>query len=410
MIDAETFKSGVLSFLNNMSTGEPGVYQNCAGGKDTLYASCFALMIYHYFGELDKFDSSYLKSWGNYILNFQDKNQGYFIGPEISEGNFLSNGHSKTHLCWHSTAHILPVLRILDLMPRYPLHFMEPFLNINFLKQWLEKRDWTKAWIEGNNLLFVGQFLIFLDEDEKNKKAKDSISVLLSWLDNQIDFNTGLWGTNGYCDVFNAVYGAYHQLLLYYYLQHDVISKKNLINAVLSLQHFDGGFSKNWGGGSCEDVDAIDILVNMYKKNNYNYKKIIKALKKASYSVLRRITQEGGFVYKRGKEFMHNGMEYTYAPANKANMFSTWFGVHTLFLISEIIDLPCTRGIEYKFNKSCSMGWHSTGNLKKKPFYDGDSGQIILSKLLSDTYFFAKGMKEKFTILDRAYNVIKRFK
>lgn len=393
-----------------MSTGNPGQYTNCSGGKETLYASCFALMIYHYFGELDKFESHYLTSWGDYILNFQDQKQGYFYGPEISEGKLLSDGHSKTHLYWHSTAHVLPALKILGLVPRYPLHFVKPFLDINFLKQWLDKRDWTKAWIEGNDLLFVGQFLIFLNEDENNSKAKDSISVLLNWLDSQIDLNTGLWGTNGYCDVFNAVYGAYHQLLIYYYLNHDVLSKKNLINAVLSLQHFDGGFSKNWGGGSCEDVDSIDILVNMFKKTSHNHEKIITALKKASYSVLRRMTSEGGFLYKRGAEFMHNGMEYTYAPANRANMFSTWFAVHTLFLISEVIDLPCTRGIEYQFNKSCSMGWHSKDNLKKKSFQHIDSGRIILSKLFSDIYFFARKMKEKFIILDRTYNVIKRFR
>lgn len=407
MISGNKLKQSILKYLSTLSLGEAGRYKSCIHGKETLYASCFAAMIYHYLGELDNFGDKYLFDWANYILSFQEKDMGYFVGPEISQGKLLSEAHTKEHLSEHLTAHVLPTVDILGFMPRNKLIFAEKYLDAHYLVRWLNERNWTKAWIEGNNLLFVGQFLLFFLEKQKIQEAKKSLDILFEWLDKQIDPLTGLWGTNGNCDIPSAMYGGYHQLLLYYYCCHEYRYSEKLIDIVLSLQHFDGGFAGSWGGGTCEDTDGIDILVNMYKMTTYRNKDIILALKKAAISILRKMTIEGGFVYKNNEDFIHMGMEYTYAPSGVANIFSTWFYIYTLLIISEIINIPCTSGINYNFNNSCSMGWHRKSYINKFNYLDSDLIYDYPKIILADLYLKLRDIKNRYGILDKSYKNIK---
>jgi hypothetical protein len=408
MLTGTQFKNSVMSYLSNTSVGYPGRYRSAIGGHETLYASCFALMVYHYLNALTTFDRAHLEKWGEYILEHQDAKTGYFVGPEISQGRLLSEGHSREHLMEHLTVHVLPALKILGVKPSYPLYFAHRYLDPDYLEDWLSKRDWRSAWIEGNNLLFVGQLLLYLKEEEGLEPAEKALERLLEWLDSEIDPGTGLWGSNGYCDARAAMYGGYHQLILYYYTGRPVKHMTGLIDTTLSLQHLDGGFSESWGGGSCEDIDAVDILVNMYKRTDYRRKDIARALRRSFVSIRRRFTSEGGFVYKLGEDFVHMGMEYTAAPKGRANMFSTWFGVLTVLLISEIIDLPCTRGIRYNFNPSCSMGYHQSSAGLRRPYAGEDFPYVLLTALAGRCYFGAQSIREGHPLFDRIYRTVKR--
>jgi len=397
-----------MSFLEATSTGTPGEFRSAIGGHVTLYASAFAVMIYHYFGRLDQFDADHLGRWSEYLLEFQDPQSGLFIGPEIKEGPLLSAAHDPEHLALHSTCHVLPALNLLGQKPRYPLQYMDKFLDREQVRLWLDDRDWGSAWLEGNNLLFVGQLLTYIHEILGDDRASEPLAEFFKCLDEKVDVRTGLWGTDGHCNLETAIFGAYHQLILYYYWQHPVTSPEKLIDGVLSIQHKDGGFFQYWGGGSCQDVDSVDILVNMYKITDYRKSEIETALRKVSKAVLGRMTHEGGFVGMRMREFCHMGMAYTSAPENTANMFSTWFAVHTLFLVSELIDLPCTREIDYQYNDTASMGWHRKTRTGLKPMFAGDFGVVAFSSLLRETYFLLKKADFLYSLISRIYGIIKR--
>ncbi len=409
ILNTADFKDAILLYLEKVYTGVPGHYRSCIGGHETLYASCFALMIYHYLDALSNYDSKRLREWGRYILDYQDKESGYFVGPEISKGRVMGGGHSIEHLKAHMTVHVLPTLKIIELKPVYPLRYAHRYVDTKYLSTWLAERDWRKAWLEGNNLLFVGQLLTYLYEEEHIVEAKAALEYMLRWLDRQVDAATGLWGTNGYCNIHSAMYGGYHQLLLYYYWGKAVSYMPALIDSVLFAQYKDGGFSTSWGGGTCEDVDGVDILVNMYKREFHRRNDMETALKRAFLNIWRKMTPEGGFVYKIGEEFIHNGMEYTYAPKNIANMFSTWFCLHAILLISEIIELPCTQQLNYKFNPSCSMGWHLRDASAKRAFWGRDFVKVWQTRILGNAYFVAKGIKDRSRLLSKAYGIAKRF-
>ncbi len=55
------------------------------------------------------------------------------------------------------------------------------------------------------------------------------------------------------------------------------------------------------------------------------------------------------------------GIPGTFAPPSTSTAFATWFRIHTLALCTEIIpDHRALSGLEFRFNKSLSMGWHAS--------------------------------------------------
>ena len=242
--------------------------------------------------------------------------------------------------------------------PTFPLTFAHTYLDLNNLQEWLDQRNWKDAWLEGNNLLFVGQLLVYLRDFENITDAQPALELYFQWLDHEIDPATGLWGSNGYCSNAAALYGGYHQLLVYYYEERPVQFPDRLVDVAISLQHLDGGFNLDGGGGACEDTDAIDILVNIYKITDYKHPHTRIALRKALAHILQRQMPDGGFVYQLDRPFTHMGIQKTGSPPNQSNLFPTWFRVHTLALMSEILtDEPILQW-NWGFNNSLSMGWH----------------------------------------------------
>lgn len=363
------------------------MYSSIPDGPETLYASCFAVMITHYIGELYNLPLDLKRRWIDYLNSWQS-DCGLYIGPEVDKNSFQSPKHTFEHITMHLTAHVLPSIHLLGGRPKYRLSFADKYLERGYLENWLEKRNWKEAWLEGNNLLFIAQFLIHL-RDVEEKKAQESIDFYFNWLDDQLDPFTGLWGTDGHCSKYRAMYGAYHQLIVYFYEGRDIKYKKELIDTVLGLQHPDGGFSPHWGGGACEDVDAINILVELYKRVDYRRPDIIFSLRRALKLILKNHIEDGGFVYRLNQSFRHLGLPKTFAPINVSNMFPTWFRIHALALISEILTNERISRFDWNFNETCSMGWHKKWDKSKHviPKYKK------LQELKRYVYIYAKLIK-----------------
>jgi hypothetical protein len=330
-------------------------------------------MTLHYLGALEDVPEAKRLSWADYINQWQDAESGRFVGPEIVRQELTSVKHDWEHVTMHLTAHALPALHLLGARPAYPLSFARRFLDRDTLRLWLDQRDWRHAWLEGNNLLFVGQFLTYMRDFEQIEEAQTSLDVYFDWLDMEQDPATGLWGTNGHCDPYAAMYGGYHQLLLYYYCGHRLPHAERTIDTVLQLQHHDGSFTPRGGGGACEDVDAVDILVNLYKRTGYRPRAIRHSLHRILEEILTHHMPDGGFVYCRGRPFTHMGILRTHSPADTSNLFATWFRVHAIALACQLLRDHSLSEIDWRFNTICSMGWHKRSplpNPKPDPWQD----------------------------------------
>lgn len=328
-------------------------------GPVTLYGTCYALLGLHYLGckspDLEH-------AFKELVADTRDPSSGLYNGTELlhftpAEGVL----HDKRHLQLHLTCSaVLPVAQEVGFsLP--PLSTSHGYCNLDFLRDWCSSVDWTNAWFEGNNILFVGQMLIYLRDIENYSGADDALCFWFAWLDSAVDISTGLWGTDGYCSPAEAVYGGYHQLLVYYYENHPLSNPHGLVDTVLALQHEDGGFNPSGNAGACEDVDSVDILVNCYKRLDYRRSDIRFALRRCLRHILSTQNADGGFPYNRNQPQTHMGIPGTEAGPNISCTFPTWFRIHTLALIAEVLPNSLElRGISFQFNLALSMGWHAS--------------------------------------------------
>jgi len=332
----------------------------CSGGHATLYASSFAAMTLHYVGELSSLPDAKKAGWVDYLNMWQEPETGWFIGPELNSEEMILPRFEWDYHTMHLTCHVLPALHLLGGRPTHPLNSACRFLDLSYLRQWLDRRDLGRsAWLEGNYLLFVGQLLVYLRDFQGHPESNEALRVYFDWLDSQQDPETGLWGTREGSSLAHAVYGGYHQLLVYYYCGHPVRYAERIIDSVLSLQHSDGGFEPVGGGGACQDVDSADILVNLGKRAGYRSQDIRVALQRLLESVLAKKMPSGGFVNRFGEPFMHHGILRTYVPPDLPDLFSTWFRTHTLALIYQFLNSEPLPDFSWRFNTTCSMGWHN---------------------------------------------------
>ena len=358
MANRYLWSSYVVEYARSLFDRERGLASSVTGGPVTLYGSCYALQVAQYLSQ----DFQYKTMCIEAIRSCQEPETGLFRGPELTSWCPPEDAlHDEEHLLYHLTCAVLPVLQDSGVEPQYPIRAAHAFCDRDYLKKWLEQIDWKDAWFEGNNLLFVGQLLLFLRDHEQQDGAAASLEYWFDWLDHEIDPATGLWGTNGFCGIPAAVYGGYHQLLMYYHEKRPIQYPAELVDAVLSLQHPDGGFRPGGGGGACEDVDAVDILVNVYKRHDVRRPAIRAALRRCVRHILAAQNPDGGFSYARGKPYIHMGIPSTANEVGQSGAFPTWFRVHTLALIAQVLpNEPALRGIPFSFSRHLSMGWHDT--------------------------------------------------
>jgi len=357
----------LVQYLDSLYDPDTGTYASVCGQGTTLYGTGYAVLMKHYLGIVNPCEQRTLE----FIQNCQDEETGFFVGPELQNWSPPpeNKSHTREHLLMHLTISTLPVLAQFGQTPKYPLRFAHAFIDEAYLANWLAERDLTKAWVEGNNLLFVGQLLVYLRDVEKHPNAAKALDQWFTWLDERIDPDTGLWGTNLGCDHFGAVYGGYHQLLVYYHEKHPIVSPQRLVDVVLALQHPDGGFAQYRGGGACQDVDCVDILVNLYKLYDYRRNDIRFALRKCLNHLWTLQRSDGGFPSSRLEQtHIHMGIPVTKTSVEHCGMFETWFRVHTLTLIAEILtDEPRLHAGFIGFNSTLSMGWHPVWNRDTHP-------------------------------------------
>jgi hypothetical protein len=369
----------------------------------------------YYLGIDEPCKSDLIDSIRNAQLNHDD---GRFKGTELENFDVNYKGlHGIEHLLTHLTCSaVLPVIQQQNISIN-ELKYGSNFCDIDYLKNWQQSIDWKNAWFEGNNILFVGQLLIYIRDAENKPEASVALSEWFKWLDREIDPKTSLWGTNGYCSDAEAVYGGYHQLLLYWYEDHPIPNPEGLVDTVLGLRHYDGGFNPNGNGGACEDVDCVDILVNCYKRWDYRRAEIRRALWHCVDHILETQNPDGGFPYNSNQPQSHMGIPGTNAEPNVSCTFPTWFRIHTLALCHEIIpEHPQLSGIHFRFNTHLSMGWHkspSEWNLEVTKKQQAEEKKVeikfrcfkikslILHKIMKLSWFMVKAKNKIYRCIKR---------
>jgi hypothetical protein len=164
--------------------------------------------------------------------------------------------------------------------------------------------------------------------------------------------------------------GAFHIYLIYYYLKRPIQYKERIIDSVLSLQWRDGLFVEK-GGGSCEDLDAIDILAKFTTLTNYRREDIKQALLKSLETLVNGQNKDGGYGWKinpnRGflKRIINFNQVSYYSDwrlmpfkTYRSDMWSSWFRPLAIALIVSTYPEEFGSDFEFKFRRLPGLGWH----------------------------------------------------
>lgn len=359
--------------------------------KHSFIATCF--MANTLYG-LNKNDSR-LEEIGQTILKNRCNDNSYWDNdyPLIGTSNFNSE-----YLRLQFTSHALSALTCCNVSHDKKVD-LEKYLNLQNLKIWLVNLNWSNPWLEGNRVMFLCIVLYHNSYYCKDKDAEAALNFILDWLDDFQDKTTGYWGTDKGATLSVSMAGAFHEFIIYDYLNREIKCRDKVIDSTLSLQNpFDFLFSPHVGGGACHDIDAIDILANSYRRSNHRKNDIIEAMRKSKVSILQQQNLDGGFPFTKESKFQmhllrHIGgafikkmpfvarlnriksipnviikkalpISFSAHPLivtqpHQSDIFSTWFRLNTIALIDACVDSKWNVNKWWNFSHFIGIGWHN---------------------------------------------------
>ena len=395
-------KQKIIKFIKTLYNKRDGSFFFSPKNKvANLYSTCFTVLTLDLISELKTYPKKERERITNYIKSFQHKETGLFIDAKTTT-KFTS--HNKEYVYHQITDFSIMALQSLNSKPKYKLNFLENYKDVIYLKKWLNGLNWKNPWLVSNNIMFILNFLIY-DQEIFGAKNQEYINFIMQWFDKNQDPKTGYWNLGNNITYHNQMAGAYHFLFFYTYLKNKPNHLEQVIESTLRIQDFDGLFSYAGGGGSCDDLDAIDLLCRATFYTNYRKEDIRKALQKSHRALWNNQNKDGGFCWAKREKidkkkiifsinlkllfgvsvmdfisnlkskifnqievlFFKNRLTWKFSGLNKmeiklsdSDIFSTWFRLLAIALIeetfSEIYDYKKT--FNWNMRKKPSLGYY----------------------------------------------------
>ena len=285
-----------INFLHNLYKKNGTFSYSPRNTVSNLFSTIFGVLALKLFNKIDTIDR---RKTCNFIKNMQSKSSGLFYDKSLAINK--ASLHNKYYINLQLTDFSILAIKALGGKPSYPLLFLHKYKNERFLSNWINKLDWSKPWLISNLIMFILNLLIFEQESE-DKNNQVYINLIMEWLSEHQDSQTGFWNLGYKTTIHEQMAAAYHFLIFYTYLNLKPQYINQIIDSTLLIQDFDGLFNYAGGGGSCDDLDAIDILCRTTIYTDYRKENIRSALKKSHKNLLKNQNADGGFCWaKRNK-------------------------------------------------------------------------------------------------------------
>lgn len=207
------------------------------------------------------------------------------------------------------------------------LHFAEKYLEPVLLKAWLAERDLRDPWLEGNNIVNLGSFLLLLARHSAQHRGavEQALQVMFAWHDRLQEPSTGFWGVGQLSDptrLLHAMAGSMHNYHLWYYGQRPLPFHDKAVDYCLS--------QPPQRVSACIDADLVDVLVHAHRLIGHRRADTESWLRALLPQLLAFQNPDGGFadvpdgpgVAPRRQDGWVKGYE---EPQGLSNTFSTWF-------------------------------------------------------------------------------------
>lgn len=357
-----------------------------------LYSTCFGVMCLDLINELDTFQDR--DKVIKYIQSYQDKKTGYFIDKTAIPKDNAS--HNQEYILLQLTDFAQLALSALNEKAQYEYVFLNKYKDIKYLEKWFYGLKWTDPWLVSNLIMFVLNCFIYEDE-RKNEKY---INVIIDLLTRTQYPKSGYWNLGNKVTLHNQMAGAYHFLFFYTYLDFKPNHVEKVIDSTLKIQNYDGLFNYEGGGGSCDDLDAIDLLCRSTFYSNHKAIEIKDSLQFAYYSLLANQNADGGFCWAKKSnlklyDFLHiininlisnkkdfianatskgkkiacdlaqkefywkySGLETMKLKTDESDLFSTWFRLTSIAFIETTFHNIHKRSLNWNLRKRCGLGFY----------------------------------------------------
>lgn len=333
--------------LMNSLDESPGHYSFKVSGPSLLYASCYAVLVRHLFGDLEALSPNDKMRWAEYIQNYQN-DDGLFRDPLIAcPLAEISDWWGWRHLSLHS----LMALAVVGAVAEKPFCLLEPFKRRGEMVRWLESRTWdVSAANVSNEVQNYGTFLQYSRDFQGQSWCQEPLEEMYKWLDKTQDKATGLWGKQFEApyDLSLGVQTGYHIWMLYFYDKRPIKCEERIIDSCLATQNRLGGFGVMLNSSACEDIDSVDLLSRFYQRTDYRRSEIEESLTKTLPWILTNQNEDGGWVFRRYGRFSYGHPLMTTGP-QESSLFSTWFRCLTLAYLFQVLDQPQGASINWRF-------------------------------------------------------------
>lgn len=302
----------------------PGTY-NAVMGLDLL-------------GGLDRYLGSHRRALIDWLLGHRLPD-GIFRVPGMSnETVFKKPDLTETwrYIDFHTTNYSLGALQALapQMVPVW--RFAEPWLEPLFLKSWLAERDLRDPWLEGNNIVNLGSFLLLMRQHGKacvRGRADAALELMFAWQERLQEPSTGFWGVGQASDatrLLHAMAGSMHNYHLWYATDRPLPHQEAAVDYALSRPAVIDS--------ACIDVDLVDLLVHADGLIGHRRGQTRQWLRAMLRQLLALQGDDGGFVDTHSGTRCQDGWIKGYQePQGHSNTFATWFRWIAIAMIAECL-------------------------------------------------------------------------
>jgi hypothetical protein len=352
-IDFNEIKRKTLEYVASNQIAELGIgyYSYRVGGPSLVYASAYAALVRHLYGDLKTLTVDECKSWAQYLLQNQSED-GLFRDPQIE-------CHAAEEIDWwgwrHMTMHVLMALCALGAKTYRTFECIKQFKASGRMAEWLANRNWEKdATCVSNEVQNYGTLLQYARDFQDQSWCQAALDEMYDWLDDHQNAETGCWGYP--CDTplhrSYAVQTGYHFWCMYFYDNRPIKYIERIIDTCLATQNKLGGFGVQLNSSACEDIDSIDPLVRLSFITDYRRAEIISALKRAiPWILVNQNKFDGGWVFRRYQLYNILPHRVMWAGMNESFMTYTWFRTLSLAYIAQALPDSNIAELKWHFEK-----------------------------------------------------------
>ena len=244
------------------------------------------------------------------------------------------------YIDFHVTNYSLGAVACLAPGERPELAFARRFLDTTTLKAWLAERDLRDPWLEGNNIVNLGSFLLLIRQHgttSDHDAVHAALQVLFDWHDRLQEPSTGFWGVGQHADplrLLHAMAGSMHNYHLWYATGRSLPYQARAVDYCLTQPpriH-----------SACIDVDLVDLLVHASWQIDHRRDEVQQWLRALLPELLAFQNTDGGFadvpdgpgVPPRRQDGWVGGYE---EPQGLSNTFATWFRWIAIAMVCECL-------------------------------------------------------------------------